>query len=88
MQAQDVVTLARSWIGTPYHNIMAVKGQGCDCLGLIRGVYAEMLGAEPIAVPVTRGRPPRRTSGGETMLEAARESVSYTHLTLPTKRIV
>lgn len=73
MQAEDIVTLARSWIGTPYHNMAAVKGRGCDCLGLLRGIHAEVTGDEPIKTPVYRGRPPRVSTGRETMLEAARK---------------
>jgi NlpC/P60 family putative phage cell wall peptidase len=34
----EVAKLARSWIGTPYHNMAAVKGAGCDCIGLVKGV--------------------------------------------------
>ena len=40
------VEIARSWIGTPYHHQMAAKGLGCDCLGLVRGVYRELYGKE------------------------------------------
>lgn len=29
----------------------SVKGVGCDCLGLLRGIWREVLGAEPEAVP-------------------------------------
>ena len=47
----DVVTAARSWIGTPYLHQASVKGAGCDCLGLLRGVWREVCGAEPQAVP-------------------------------------
>jgi len=36
-----VVNLARLWIGTPYLHQAAVRGAGCDCLGLIRGVCGE-----------------------------------------------
>lgn len=72
MQAEDIVTLARSWIGTPYHNMAAVRGRGCDCLGLLRGLHAEMTG-ELIAPPKYRGRPPRASLGQETMLEAAKK---------------
>lgn len=46
-----VVTAARGWIGTPYRHQAAVRGAGCDCLGLIRGVWREVLGDEPEAVP-------------------------------------
>ena len=72
MQAEELVTLARSWIGTPYHKMAAVKGKGCDCLGLLRGVYAEVSG-ELVIPPAYKGRPPRVALGRETMLEAARE---------------
>jgi NlpC/P60 family putative phage cell wall peptidase len=46
-----VVYAARGWIGTPYVHQAAVKGAGCDCLGLLRGVWREVFGAEPEAVP-------------------------------------
>jgi NlpC/P60 family putative phage cell wall peptidase len=44
-----IVEHARSWIGTPYQHQASVVGRGCDCLGLVRGVWREMLGAEPVA---------------------------------------
>lgn len=47
----DVVRIARSWIGTPYLHQASVKGVGCDCLGLLRGVWREIHGAEPELVP-------------------------------------
>lgn len=47
----DVVDIARSWIGTPYHHQAAVMGVGCDCLGLIRGVWSARYGDEPEAIP-------------------------------------
>ena len=47
----QVVTAARQWIGTPYVHQASKRGAGCDCLGLIRGVWRETLGAEPEAVP-------------------------------------
>ena len=46
-----VVLAARGWIGTPYLHQASVKGAGCDCLGLLRGVWREVFGAEPEAVP-------------------------------------
>ncbi len=46
-----VVDVARGWIGTPYVHQASVKGAGCDCLGLLRGVWREVLGAEPESVP-------------------------------------
>ncbi|HEX3674041.1 MAG TPA: NlpC/P60 family protein [Rhizomicrobium sp.] len=47
----DIVALARGWIGTPYMHQASVKGAGCDCLGLLRGVWREMGRDEPEAVP-------------------------------------
>ncbi|QAX29757.1 NlpC/P60 family protein [Leisingera sp. NJS204] len=46
-----VVQAARGWIGTPYVHQAACKGAGCDCLGLIRGLWRELYGAEPEAPP-------------------------------------
>jgi len=46
-----IVRAARGWLGTPYHDQASVKGVGCDCLGLIRGVWREVIGPEPMPVP-------------------------------------
>ena len=46
-----VVAEARLWLGTPYRHQGAVRGAGCDCLGLIRGIWRDLYGAEPEAVP-------------------------------------
>jgi NlpC/P60 family putative phage cell wall peptidase len=45
------VEIARGWIGTPYLHQASCRGAGADCLGLVRGVWREMLGQEPVAVP-------------------------------------
>jgi len=47
----EIVDIARGWIGTPYLHQASVKGAGCDCLGLIRGVWRSHLGAEPEVPP-------------------------------------
>lgn len=46
-----VIATARSWLGTPYHDQASLKGVGCDCLGLVRGVWREAVGPEPFAIP-------------------------------------
>jgi NlpC/P60 family putative phage cell wall peptidase len=46
-----IVAAARGWIGTPYVHQCAQRGAGSDCLGLIRGVWREVYGQEPEAVP-------------------------------------
>ena len=48
---RDIVAIARSWIGTPYVHQASVKGAGCDCLGLLRGVWRELRGEEAEAPP-------------------------------------
>lgn len=48
---QDVVSAARTWIGTPYVHQQSVQGAGCDCLGLLRGVWRGLYGAEPEPIP-------------------------------------
>lgn len=45
------VAVARGWIGTPYRHQAAVQGAGTDCLGLLRGVWRAVYGAEPEEVP-------------------------------------
>lgn len=46
-----VVEAARSWLGTPYLHQASCKGAGTDCLGLVRGVWREVLGQEPEKTP-------------------------------------
>lgn len=46
-----IVEAAQRWLGTPYVHQAATRGAGCDCLGLIRGVWREVYGQEPEAVP-------------------------------------
>lgn len=46
-----LVIAARGWIGTPYIHQASVRGAGCDCLGLVRGVWREVIGPEPEAIP-------------------------------------
>lgn len=47
-----VVALARDWIGTPYVHQASTKGAGCDCLGLLRGIWRDIHGMEPEPIPV------------------------------------
>jgi len=47
----QIVQNVREWIGTPYHHQETVKGVGCDCLGLIRGVWRDLYVNEP-EVPI------------------------------------
>lgn len=67
-----IVASARAWIGTPYIHQAAAKGQGTDCLGLIRGLYAELLGAEPEAPPPYTPDWNEARASAEPLLSAAR----------------
>ena len=66
-----IVAEARRWLGTPYRHQASVCNAGTDCLGLVRGVWREVIGAEP-------EKPPPYTPdwaeviGEETLLAAAR----------------
>ena len=51
MTGLRVAQAARGWLGTPYVHQASARGAGCDCLGLLRGVWREVLGQEPEAVP-------------------------------------
>ncbi|GHC69288.1 NlpC/P60 family protein [Limoniibacter endophyticus] len=64
-----VLDEARTWIGTPYRHQASVKGVGCDCLGLVRGIWCTLYGREPERpAPYARDWDARE---GERMLEAA-----------------
>ncbi|RVV99006.1 peptidase [Mesobaculum littorinae] len=49
--AERAVIAARGWIGTPYLHQCSTRGAGADCLGLIRGVWREVVGPEPEELP-------------------------------------
>ena len=49
--AKCVVDEARRWIGTPYLHQASLCGVGCDCLGLVRGIWRTLYGEEPEPLP-------------------------------------
>ncbi len=51
LERRAIVAAARGWIGTPYLHQASLRGVGCDCLGLLRGVWRETIGSEPEIVP-------------------------------------
>jgi NlpC/P60 family putative phage cell wall peptidase len=70
----QIVAAARGWIDTPYRHQAAYMGAGCDCLGLVRGVWLEIYGVEP------ERPPPYTPDWGEAgivehILEAARRNM-------------
>jgi len=48
---QQIIVAARGWLGTPYRHQSAQKHAGCDCLGLIVGVWRELYGSLAIELP-------------------------------------
>ncbi|MBF9048242.1 peptidase [Rhodobacterales bacterium LSUCC0031] len=65
-----VLVAARGWLGTPYVHQASCRGAGCDCLGLVRGVWREVLGQEPeLAPPYTPDW--SEASGQERLWQAA-----------------
>jgi NlpC/P60 family putative phage cell wall peptidase len=42
-----IIAEARTWIGTPYRHQGSLRGVGCDCLGLLRGLWRGLIGPEP-----------------------------------------
>jgi len=71
MTGARVVAEARLWLGTPYVHQASVRGVGCDCLGLLRGVWRGLCGTEPEPIPAyTRDW---SEASGEEALRAAAE---------------
>jgi NlpC/P60 family putative phage cell wall peptidase len=66
-----IIAQARAWIGTPYRHQASLQGVGCDCLGLVRGVWRALHGAEPEATPAYTPDW-AEASGFESLAEAAR----------------
>lgn len=63
------VAAARGWLGTPYQHQASLRGEGADCLGLVRGVWRETRGSEPEVPPPYK--PDWAEVGGEEVLLAA-----------------
>lgn len=65
-----IITIARTWLGTPYHHQASRRGVGADCLGLVRGVWREVYGNDA-ELPPAYSRDWAEASGEETLLAAA-----------------
>lgn len=46
-----IINEAKTWLQTPYSHQMSLKGVGCDCIGLVRGLWRALYGDEPWVVP-------------------------------------
>jgi NlpC/P60 family putative phage cell wall peptidase len=69
--SETIVRSARSWIGTPYHHQASLKGVGCDCLGLVRGVWRDVYGCDVDCAIPNYSRDWAEASGIESMLDGA-----------------
>ncbi|MEP9397204.1 NlpC/P60 family protein [Mesorhizobium sp. KR2-14] len=69
--ASLIVAEAMSWLGTPYRHQGRRKGVGCDCLGLVLGVWRAVYGREP-EQPGHYAPDWAEAGGQDLMLEAAR----------------
>jgi NlpC/P60 family putative phage cell wall peptidase len=74
-----IVAEALSWRGTPYRHQASAKGAGCDCLGLVRGIWRALYGPEPVEPPPYTPDWAEAT-GEETLLNAARRWLVETSL--------
>ena len=69
--ADAIVAESMTWLGTPYRHQGARKGVGCDCLGLVRGVWRAVYG-ENAEEPGPYGADWAEASSGDPLLGAAR----------------
>lgn len=82
-----IAAVARTWLGTPYRHQAATLGAGCDCLGLLRGVWRALYGSEPISLPPYRADW-RDPAHAETLLAGARQLLVPAAAPLATGQIV
>ncbi len=81
--AEKVVAEARAWAGTPYRHQASLKGVGCDCLGLLRGVWRGVLGPEPEQAPPYAAAWAESAAGDDPLAEAARRHLVPVPTPLP-----
>src|SRR4051812_5465131 len=47
----QIVVCTRDWVGTPYQHQASLKGIGCDCFGLVGGVWRDVPERAPAYSP-------------------------------------
>lgn len=71
----QVITQARRWLDTPYQHQASAFQAGCDCLGLVRGIWRDIYGFEPMVVPPYTADWAEHC-GAETLLHAAQHCLT------------
>ena len=66
-----VLHAAMRWVGTPYRHQGSLRGVGCDCLGLLRGIWRDLHGPEPER-PGPYAQDWAEAGAGDPLMEAAR----------------
>jgi NlpC/P60 family putative phage cell wall peptidase len=46
MTRDQIIEEARTWVNTKWVHQASLKGDGCDCVGLVRGVFRELTGKD------------------------------------------
>jgi len=83
LSRNKIVDVAKEWLATPYVHQCSAKGAGCDCLGLVRGVYRDVYGHEPEIPPPYTPDWNERRSAEEPLLTAARAHLIEVAVTTP-----
>jgi cell wall-associated NlpC family hydrolase len=88
-----IIAEARAFIGTPYRHQASLKDVGCDCLGLVRGVWRAIHGAEPETTPADAARrhldqlnDPQTFAPGDVLLFRYRDRYPAKHAAIATSR--
>lgn len=71
IDVERVIAETLSWVGTPYRHQAGTKGIGCDCIGLVRGVWVALYGRVP-DMPADYAPDWACGDAGEAMLAGAR----------------
>lgn len=70
-----VLAEAEAWLGTPYRHQASRRGVGCDCLGLVRGVWRALYGSEP-ETPGPYAADWAEAGAGDALFDAARRHLT------------
>ncbi|MEO3387837.1 NlpC/P60 family protein [Mesorhizobium sp. CAU 1741] len=70
-EASAALAEATRWLGTPYRHQGSTRGVGCDCLGLVRGIWRALYGCEP-ATPGPYAPDWAEAGGRDLLFDAAR----------------